>query len=193
MFIEEKVDGASVGLCIDEDGNPIIRNSDHILGKGYVKKSTPAKLQFRPIWNFFYDNKEKFQAVKDQVGGSIYAEWMWMQHGLEYDRLPNWLITYDVYIPEKKHFLCPEASRKLLTDVGFEVVPLLHQGPIETYEQLDALAYAPSAYTTLGQREGIYIKISDGESITHRFKMVRSDFKQGALFSDEMKKNTVVK
>lgn len=47
LFIEEKVDGANCGMALI-DGHPVIRNRTHVLNKGYVKKNTPAKIQFRP-------------------------------------------------------------------------------------------------------------------------------------------------
>ena len=39
------------------------------------------------------------------------------------------------------------------------------------------------------KREGVIVKVSDGEVITHRFKMVRQGFDQGCLLGDEIKKN----
>ena len=50
VWVEEKIDGASAGIAFI-DGHPVIRNRSHILNKGFLK-DTPAKKQFRPIWNW---------------------------------------------------------------------------------------------------------------------------------------------
>ena len=43
--VYEKIDGANCRMGFDE--NAILGNRDHILNKAYIKKETPAKLQFR--------------------------------------------------------------------------------------------------------------------------------------------------
>ena len=71
--------------------------------------------------------------------------------------------------------------------------PLIHIGPIESYEQLEAWTQEPTPLATNTKREGIYLKIGDGRWMTHRFKMVRYDYMRGALWDNKvLKKNSLV-
>ena len=192
-YVEEKVDGGNSAIMLYED-RPIIRNRTHVLSKGYLK-DTPAKLQFRPIWNFFYENKKRFLDINEAVGGpvGIYGEWLYALHGIEYDRLPELFLAFDIYDPEAREYLDTGKARRLLRKVGFCAPPLLHSGPVESWEQLEALCNEPSPFSSTDRREGIYIKVSDGRYIVNRFKMVRSDFVQGCKWNEKcLKKNSLL-
>jgi hypothetical protein len=193
VYVEEKVDGSSIGISMI-DGHPVIRNRSHILKKGLVK-DTPAKKQFASAWGWFYDNQNKFEKIKEFLGNiTIYGEWMLAQHGLFYDKLPSWLIAYDIFSHEERKFLDPSVSRKYLKESGFYIPILIHFGKIESYQQVEEWTRQDSEFTTQGLREGVYIKISDGKTITHRFKMVRQGFVQGALWHEKkLRKNKLMR
>lgn len=187
--VTEKVDGSNVGIAFYE-GEPIIRNHNHVMRKGYSKE-TPAKQQFATIFNWFYENKPMFERL-NEIGGpvGVYGEWMVAQHGLEYDNLPSLFIAFDLYDYEMRDFVAADIARDILTQAGFTMVPLLYSGAIQSFEQLEELANQPSPFTTKGNREGIYVKVSDDRKVTDRFKMVRQGFVQGGLWNtDSLKKN----
>src|SRR5690606_7082734 len=121
---------------------------------GFVK-NTAAKKQFTSLWNWFYENEEKFQSLE---GYSIFGEWMLAQHGIHYTRLPDWFIPYDLYDYEKDFFLSPVESRRLLTAAGFFVPVLRYQGVFEDgYAQLEEYANLPATWAD-DKAEGIYVK-----------------------------------
>lgn len=183
LIIEEKIDGANCAMMWDGE-NVILRNRDHILQKGYLK-DTPAKIQFRPLWGWFYAHQEAFEYVNKVCGHpvGVAGEWCLALHGIVYDKLPSFFIAFDIYDPEKNGFLT--ASRKILTDAGFTCPPLIHKGPIRDFEQLDEFCNAPSAWGPDG-REGIYIKDFDGQTVSRRCKMIRSGYVQGCKWSTEV-------
>lgn len=189
--IEEKIDGASVGMTTLEE-YPLIRNRDHILRKGYFK-DTSAKKQFSSIWTWFYKNKKRFAKLKDAGPYSIYGEWCVAQHGIYYTKLPDWFIAYDIFDYEKKYFLSPVLARQILSDCGFATPTLFHQGMFDQSEmELVELSNLRSEYTE-GKLEGIYIKVYDDNKILQRFKLVRSDFERGAFWNHKkMKRNEVI-
>ena len=190
VFIEEKIDGASVGFTI-EDGHPVIRNREHFLKKGFVGK-TPAKKQFAPIWNYFYDNSAKFETLTHLGPFSVFGEWMLMQHGIYYNRLPDLFIAYDIWNWQLGKWLAPTTARPILQKCGFHVPAVMFQGDLEEYQQLEQLLDQKSEWSD-SKVEGVYIRVSeDRELTTHRFKMVRSDFVPGALWDKkDIKKNKV--
>ncbi len=192
VSVEEKIDGAQCGMALYE-GYPVIRNSNHILSKGYVKE-TPAKKQFASVFNWFYKHKDRFEILNNLAGPvGVYGEWMIAQHGMEYDKLPDWFMAFDLYDYEARQFVCTEKAREVLVESGFSVVPQLYYGRVESFEQLERLANEPSSFTTKGPREGVYVKVSDEWWVTDRFKMVRQGFKQGGLWDKkQLKKNKVM-
>lgn len=187
-YVEEKIDGANSAMMLfsseDGEGHPLIRNRSHILSKGY-NKSTAAKAQFTRIWNWFYENKEKFQDLNKLLGfqAGVYGEWLYALHGIRYDKLPSLFMPFDIYDYVNGYFLDTGFARKCLEEVGFKTLPLLHKGKVKDYEQLERFCEQDSPFAS-ERREGVYIKITDGTKVIKRFKMVRSDFVQGCHWSD---------
>jgi ATP-dependent RNA circularization protein (DNA/RNA ligase family) len=183
--VEEKIDGANTGMCLYQ-GNPIIRNRNHILNKAFIQRRTAAKMQFASIFNWFYDNMEKFEALNDILGfeAAVYGEWMYAVHGIKYTKLPEVWIPYDIYDWQAQKFVCTQVVRESLEKAGFWTTPLLHKGVIKNWEQLEALCNEQSAWSG-DPREGIYLKINNDKWVTDRFKMVRHGFLQGSLWSDD--------
>lgn len=180
LFVEEKIDGANCGItCID--GHPVIRNRTHILNKGYVKKKGAAKQQFRPVWNWYYDNAKKFKHLGDVT---LYGEWVWTLHGIHYNKLPDWFVVYDMFEHHTMKFTAPNLRREILEYHGFTNVPLLHEGPI-TLEELHKLCQQPSDYSSIDQREGVYLKVADGQHTTLRCKLIREGYTQGCNWNSE--------
>ena len=196
LYVEEKVDGASVGIMLDEELHPVVRNKDHILNKGYLRKKndTTAKIQFRPLWNWVYQHVDELHHLK---GHSVYGQWMLAQHGMEYDSLPDWFIAHDLFDHEERKWVDPWKARFLLEACGF-YTPWLKwaRNPDNrrpTVEEYLAMAREPSALTNTEPAEGIYLKVSNGKWIVNRFKMVRQDFVQGRLWDDKVLKRNRLK
>lgn len=182
LFVEEKLDGASVGFSVLDDSgrrparHPVIRSRDRILSKGSTKG------EFAPIWTWFYKSRDRFEAAIGDEPYSIYGEWMLLQHGIFYDSLPDWFIAYDIYNYRNGKFLAPELAREILEAAGFSVPVLRFSGHLQGgYSDLEEMAYLSAAWAN-EQAEGIYLKISNPMIITHRFKMVRPDFRRGVLW-----------
>ena len=121
-YVQEKVDGASIGLSWLNDG-PILRNRKHILKKGYSKIKTPAKKQFTSAWNWIHDHKGDIKEVENmwQSQITIYGDYMFAQHSIYYDNLPDWFIAYDIWSVDDGKFLAPNIVEKLLskTNISF--------------------------------------------------------------------------
>lgn len=206
VYVEEKIDAANSGMCHCpelNDGQPLIRNRNYILRKGYGRKNTSAKLQFAPIWNWYYDHVDWFEALNELFGfpASVYGEWMYAQHTIYYNALPDYFIAYDVYDHRNGYFVDTKIAREYLELAGFSVVPLLQVG-VKSYEELKRwMTKSPWAAPAVEQakpedekREGLYIKVTDGVKITHRFKMRRADYKPGQNFSNQqIRRNRLAK
>lgn len=187
VTIEEKLDGASCGMTLYK-GGPLIRSRDHILRKGYFK-DTAAKMQFASVFTWWYENKDKFEAL---APFSVYGEWLVAKHGISYDRLPAWFVAYDLYDSENRRWIPSVSARSWLSLAGFQIPKLMHQGWFEgDFESVERMANETSAYCD-SKAEGVYVKVADDWAIRHRFKMVREDYVRGAFWDpDKMSKNAL--
>jgi hypothetical protein len=200
LCVQEKIDGANCGMAFI-DGYPVVRNRTKILRKGQEMKN-PSLKQFASAWNWMHDRKERFDKLDTLGPYSVYGEWMIQQHGMVYDTLPEWFIAYDVYDYEKQHFIDPWKADSILRDCGFSVLSI-EQHPAFYFTDdlktpdfannlLEYFANKPSRFAVDAKREGIIVKVSDGEWITDRFKMVRQGFEQGCLLESEIKRNKLI-
>jgi len=187
LYIEEKVDGANCAIMMDYEGNPIIRNRQNILRKGYVEKETPAKLQFRPIWNWFYDNKEMFQKLNEEFGEpvGVYGEWTLALHSIEYDKLDSYFIGFDIWLPSKQYFIKTSETRTILNNIGFSIPNIIHIGEINAFDELDIMVDSNSSFSSKDKIEGLYLKACDDDKVAHRFKFLRPGYVQGDKWNKE--------
>lgn len=186
-LVEEKLDGSQVGVASAGDGSPpIVRNKNHILVKGYGRKGTNAKAQYAPLWNWVYEHAKQFAALKgyfSEVVG-VYGEWLYAQHTIPYDFAPDDFIAYQIYRPSLGAILDPEITREALAQAGF-FTPHLLATHVSHYDQLAALTCEISSWSLVERREGVVVKIGDGERLVSQFKMRRFDFQPREGFNDE--------
>lgn len=192
VCVQEKIDGSSCGMSIYE-GNPVIRNKNHILNKGF-HKDTPAKMQFASVWNYWYKNQDKFKQLERLYGPvSVFGDWMIQAHGVMYDNLPDWFITYDLYDYEQKKFHESNLALDALNRCGFTTTTVLYNGKIKDYAQLEELSKGKTKFATNALREGIVVKLNNEKWQTGCYKMVREGFIQGSLLGETMQKNQLKK
>lgn len=186
ISVQEKIDGANCGM-VYLDNHPVVRNRTKILRKGQELKNS-SQLQFASAWNWMHQNKSMFDDLSQHGPYSVYGEWMIQQHGMSYDSLPDWFVAFDVYDWEKGFYLDPVIANFVLRRCGFSTISVLNFRP-QSYERLEELANELSGFDSNQIREGIIVKVSNGESITTKFKMVRQGFEQGSLLGKEIKRN----
>ena len=191
--VSEKIDGSQCRMTI-YDGNPVIGNRNHILNKAYSKAKTASKMQFSMVFNWWYEHYSAFRYLAEAGPYSVYGDWMYMQHGMHYDRLPSLFMTYDLYDYDAHEFLESKKAYEILQECGFSTVPLLHFGPLDSFEQLEELANELSPFSSTEKREGVYLKVCDGKYVIERFKMVREGFEQGKYLDQaKITRNKVLK
>lgn len=190
VSVEEKLDGANMGLAVIDDF-PVVRNRNHVLRKNYSGLKTPAQLQFGRVWSWLYEggkknrNIDKVLAVQEEVGSgvTIYGEWLFARHVVEYDELPDLFVPYDIWHQEERKFLDPLRTSKLLSAAGFEPAPLRAFISRPSEALLIAHRDQPSLFSSTAMAEGVYLKTGDGEWGTGRYKMVAPWFKSDDLWN----------
>ena len=190
-WVQEKIDGANMGVSWLNDG-PIVRNRENILKKGYSKIKTPAKKQFTSTWNWIHKHEDDIKEVEKmwQSPITIYGDWMFAQHSLHYDNLPDWFIAYDIWSVEDGRFLAPDIVEKLLSETNISYIKPTKVG-FNSISEVVKLSEMESIYRD-GIVEGIVLKTSKGEFLDKTWKIVNKYFERRNDFNDLLIKNKVV-
>lgn len=190
-WVQEKIDGANMGVSWLNDG-PIIRNRENILKKGYSKIKTPAKKQFTSAWNWIHKHEDDIKEIEKmwQSPITIYGDWMFAQHSIYYDNLPDWFIAYDIWSVEDGRFLSSDIVEKILSKTNISYIKP-SQIVFNSISEVVKLSEMESIYRD-GPVEGIVLKTSNGEFLDKTWKIVNKYFERRNDFNDLLIKNKVV-
>ena len=186
-WIQEKVDGANMG--VSWTSGPVLRNRNHILKKGYIEKDTPAKLQFRPAWNWLHQHNSDIQKVAKLLDTpvTIYGEWLYAKHSIFYDKLPDLFLAYDIWSVEDGEFFSPEIVEEVLskTEIKFikpKKVTLTSVSDVIKFSEMK------SDFRN-GLSEGIVVKTSERRFLKDSWKVVNRHFERRDDFNLELIRN----
>jgi RNA ligase len=201
--VEEKLDGANVGISFTSGGALLLQSRGHYLvGGGRERQFAPFKL-----WACAHEAR-LLALLEDRY--VMYGEWLYAKHSVSYDRLPHWFCEFDIYDRVEDVFLSTPRRHAMLAGSPIVSVPVLQAGALSrdaralrslvrpslaksaqwrsAFEQsvrrqdLDlALAWQQTDKSDLS--EGLYIKVEDAHQVLGRYKWVRPDFVQTILDS----------
>jgi hypothetical protein len=161
--IEEKLDGANVSIWAE--GSRL-----QVAGRGGVGGMDRAG-QLGPLraWAAAR-HAELTRAIGDDH--AIYGEWLWLEHSLAYEALPDHLVVLDIW--SRDHGFLPAVERNERAHAaGLVTPPLLLQGVVGRIDVLVELT-ARSHFRT-GPAEGAVLRSArDGSS--QRCKWIRDDY-----------------
>lgn len=167
VTIEEKIDGANLGISFDNEGNMLLQNRGHIIAK-------PYQGQWSSLDNWINVYQDAlFDALGDKL--IIFGEWCYAKHSIHYHNLPGLFIAFDVFDKEHKRFYSVLRRNQLVDRLNIPVVPLIKYGKFQL-EDIPSLL-RESAYGNT-PCEGLYIRYDVGDWLEIRAKYVRSDFIQ---------------
>ena len=203
IVIEEKIDGANVGISFNENGELLLQSRGHYLRGGARE--------------IHYDLFKKWansaiNTLFDVLGTRyiMYGEWMFAKHKIYYDNLPSYFLEFDIYDKENCVFLDTKTRKQMLLGSGIQSVPVLASGVFNSEKQI--LAYlGKSLYITENAQEnllneikrlnlneeeilsqtqkgdlaeGLYIKVEEDKEVKNRLKFVRYDYLQTQSVKD---------
>lgn len=167
VVVEEKVDGANVGLSVDASGVLRAQNRGAYIEPG-------AHPQFGPLRAWM---AERQQRLIDALGEDLilFGEWCFAVHSVEYAALPDWFLAFDVFERSTKRFWSTERRDALCREVGATVVPALARGRFPLDELVGMIGRS-----RLGadHSEGVYVRLDVGPYLEGRAKIVRAEFVQ---------------
>ena len=169
VVVEEKLDGANLGILLAPDGTPRFQNRGQYLLYPYT-----GQFQRLTSWTARYQS-----ALLEALGHNqiLFGEWCAARHSVAYDRLPDWFLVFDVFDRERRQFWSTFRRDVLAHRVGLPLVPLLFEGHTTLKALKDLLAMTKSQFRA-GSIEGLVVRKQSAEWLEARAKLVRPDFVQ---------------
>lgn len=171
IYIEEKVDGANMGISIDSSDYSIkIQNRSH-----YVNSASHQQFCKLDKWLSTYSSQLHEILKPDRY--ILFGEWLYMKHTVPYNNLPSYFVAFDLYDKTIGKFYARPQLELLLKDTGIPIVPLIYEGNVKNLKDILEHINNKSSYGNT-QIEGLYCKVPDKDKkyYTYRGKIVRSDF-----------------
>lgn len=168
VTVEEKIDGANLGLSRAETGELAVQN------RGAFLTRAMAAEQFRPLWGWLAPRCDRLlEALGEQR--ILFGEWCYARHSVAYTRLPDWFLVFDVYDREAARFWSVDRRDALASELDLVCVPRIARGRFA----LPALAKLIDG-SRVGDAgmEGIVVRRDDGDWQVGRAKLVRAAFVQ---------------
>lgn len=184
VVVEEKLDGANVGISFGSHGEMRLQSRGHYLGGGARERQFALLKTWAPI-----HHAELQTALGTRY--ILYGEWLYALHRIFYDALPHYLFALDVLDTASGAFLSAERRCALLAELCIPSPPVLFEGPTRSPEQLAALI-GRSVFKTecwrsrIGETgladpsdlmEGLYLRVERDGVVVDRYKYVRPTFR----------------
>lgn len=169
VIVEEKLDGANLGISLDADGQLRTQNRGQYL-------SEPHAGQFSRLPSWLAQHADALYSVlnHDLI---LFGEWCAARHSLDYALLPDWFLLFDVYDRFTGRFWSTSRRNILARSTGLLTVPQVMHGKLTLAELKQLVTTTPSHYRQ-GPLEGVVIRSESAEWCKARAKLVRPDFTQ---------------
>lgn len=169
LVIEEKIDGANIGISSDIDGTIQVQNRGNILG-------VPYSGQFSRLSSWLAVNALQLQPALEQ-DIILFGEWCAAKHSIEYTSLPDFFILFDVYDFAEQAFWSVRRRDELASSLKLQVPHNLGCWPSNAEALQNLINETKSAYSN-SAIEGIILRYDSDLWNLQRAKAVRSDFTQ---------------
>jgi ATP-dependent RNA circularization protein (DNA/RNA ligase family) len=169
LVIEEKLDGANMGISFNEEGVLHVQNRGQYLNKPYGG-------QFARLDEWLVVRED---ALFDALGSELilFGEWCAARHSLGYETLPDWFLAFDVYDRRAERFWSTRRRHALARSLAVREVPRVSQGGTSLAALTEWVMSHRSHYRD-GNLEGVVVRHEDEDWLLDRAKLVRPDFVQ---------------
>jgi ATP-dependent RNA circularization protein (DNA/RNA ligase family) len=167
LIVEEKVDGANIGISLDSAGRLRVQNRGNYLNR-------ESHLQFQTLWVWLDCHRDLL--IKNLESGLIlFGEWCFARHSKYYDALPDWFLLFDVYDRNSGDFWAASRRSEMAVKIGLSQVPTISEGFFSKNKLLQLLGPSKIGNTPM---EGVYLRVDDDLRLMLRAKIVRADFSE---------------
>jgi len=175
VIVEEKLDGANLGISLDNNGALRAQNRGQYLLHPYTG-------QFSRLVPWLTQHEHALHNIlsPDLI---VFGEWCAAQHSLDYAQLPDWFLVFDVYERSSQQFWSTTRRNALAHAAGLATVPRLFEGEITLDQLKHMVEHTPSLYRqgpghAHAPLEGVVIRRESAQWCEARGKLVRAEFTQ---------------
>jgi len=163
VIVEEKPDGALIGIDFPDGLTPRVTRRAQVLGQG-------AHPQFQPLWGWLAAHEEALSRVlgQDRV---LFGEWCFAQHAVRHDVLPDWFFVTDLFDRKSGRFLAADRRNALAAQMALVSAPEI----LRTKVDLKALAARLNASESAlghGRPAGLVVRLEQGDHLIERAQLV---------------------
>jgi ATP-dependent RNA circularization protein (DNA/RNA ligase family) len=169
IIVEEKVDGANIGLSLDGQETIQVQNRGD-----YVRAPYIGQFKHLPLWIKDHSYTLLQYLTPDMI---IFGEWCAARHNLEYTDLPDYFLLFDIYDRESDRFWSADRRNRWAARAGLHTVPRISYGHFSLTDLLMMLRNVTSRYRN-GPAEGLVIRKDVGSWNIGRGKLVQQEFTQ---------------
>jgi len=167
LIIEEKVDGANLGLSFDSSGDIRAQNRGD-----YMHLPMPG--QWKKLADWLAPRTDAlFEQLTDRY--ILFGEWCYAQHSVSYDQLPDWFLGFDIYDKGEGQFFSCARRDDIFRAIDVEPVPKLECGHFMLSELCELLSQSQFSERPA---EGLYLRHDQDDWLLKRTKLVRPAFIQ---------------
>ncbi len=165
LVVEEKVDGANLGISFDPAGKIRAQNRGEFLQYPYLGQWKKLAEWLDPKIDPFFDT------LSDRY--ILFGEWCYAQHSVPYDRLPDWFLGFDVFDKSTSKFFSCSRRDALFRGLGVSQVPTIKRGRFSLSKIKKLLSHSQFSDCPA---EGLYLRLDNGDWLRQRAKLVRPEF-----------------
>lgn len=184
LTVEEKVDGANLGISFGADFQLRAQNRSHFV-------NPKSHVQFKALGWWLQEHGPCLSRILLRDGETppgrliLFGEWLAAKHSIHYTRLPDKFMAFDLYDTKEGRFYSRTRFLEALEETSIAPVRPLQGLPLPMTEaDVTRLMTTPSSYYD-GPLEGIYLRLDSGDWLQQRAKVVRHDFIAGDEFWDK--------
>lgn len=169
VIVEEKLDGANLGISADPSGRLRLQNRGQYL-------LPPFGGQFSRAAGWLNRNED---ALMPALGEKLilFGEWCAARHSIAYDHLPDWFIAFDIYDRAAQRFWSVRRRDAWAERLSLSVVPTLARQHMALGE-IEHLAISNTSRFGATSLEGVIVRRDGTEFLEERAKLVRPNFTQ---------------
>lgn len=170
VVVEEKLDGANLGLSLGPDAQLRAQNRGQYLAAPHAGQF--ARL---PSWLTQHADALLNMLTPELI---LFGEWCAARHSLDYGALPDWFLLFDVYDRIAGRFWCTTRRNAFAQAACLATVPRLLRGRTTLSALEQRVMSTPSKYRTGQPLEGVMVRRESADWCEARAKLVRPDFTQ---------------
>lgn len=169
VVVEEKLDGANLGISVGSQGSIRIQNRGQYL-------EAPFSGEFARLSSWLPQREETIARL---LGPNLilFGEWCSARHSLNYLALPDWFLAFDVYDRSAGQFWSTTRRNELVARLSLPVVPTVFAGKTSLHELKSLLLHTNSRFREV-PLEGLVIRKENSEWLEARAKLVHPNFTQ---------------